>query len=141
MSNSALSSYVILALCAVMVPACELFVVGGRRAQPVVIDRSQGSSVGVVQLWKAELDTHNLTAVTELMRHSTGRPLLAVERHEMRDDLERWYAILKPTPLTIVAIDTVSSIAHRVRMQTREKRAVVFHTLLDQNRWFVTSVE
>lgn len=123
-------------LCAL---GCEVFVIGAKQSPPAVEERSQRSSVGVVRLWMAEIERRNLPAAAELMRHPSGRPLLAAERHEIADDLDRWYHLLKDTPVTVVSIDTLFN-AHRITMQTSRQRRITFTTAPDENLWYVTAV-
>lgn len=125
---------------AVVTTSCELFVIGSQTAAPAVQSRTQRSSSGVAYLWTAEVKQRNLTAATELMRHPSGRPFLAVERHELTDDLDRWYHILRQSDVTVVGVDTLSSAQHRVTLQTPQKRMITISALLEQNLWYVTTV-
>ena len=74
--------------------SCELFVVGTPAKPRIIIERSQRTAPGVVHLFKAELDSGNTTAATELMVSANGRPLLAVEKYELADDLTRWKSVM-----------------------------------------------
>ena len=120
---------------------CELFVIGGGGPRTVVIERNQKSAVGVVHLWKAELDSNNLPAVTELMRHASGRKYLAVERYELADDLERWRMIMSGKPITSTATDTLSPTSLVVRAKVDYIRDVTFSTVSQEGTWYVTSVK
>ena len=124
----------------VAVTGCELFVIGGGGPKTPVIERNQQSALGVVYLWKAELDSNNLTAVTELMRHPTGRQFLAVERYDLADDLDRWRVIMGGKPITSTAVDTLSDNSHTVRAKVDYIRDVTFHTVRQDADWYVTSV-
>ena len=125
---------------AAMMTGCELFVIGGGGPKTPVIERNQQSALGVVYLWKAELDSSNLTAVTELMRHPTGREFLALERYELADDLDRWKVIMGNKPITSTAVDTLSSNSHMVRAKVDYIRDVTFQTIRQDDEWYVTSV-
>ena len=127
-------------LLAVLTTSCELFVIGSQTATATPPGRTQRSSTGVALLWTAEVQQRNLTAATELMRHSSGRPLLAIERHELTDDLDRWHAILRDTDVQVVKVDTLSTTSHRVMMQTSRKRVVTISALNEQNLWYVTAI-
>lgn len=124
-----------------LVTGCELFVIGGGSPRTRVIERNQQSAEGVVYLWKAELDTNNLTAVTELMRHPSGRKFLAVERYELADDLERWRVIMAGKPITSSAVDTLSPTAHTVRAKVDYIRDVTFATIQQDGKWYVANVK
>ncbi|MFN6136477.1 MAG: hypothetical protein ACK475_09450, partial [Bacteroidota bacterium] len=62
-----LHGMIITALFAATVAGCELFVIGSTQRRAPVIERSQRSSAGVVHVFKAEIDSGNTTAATELM--------------------------------------------------------------------------
>jgi len=134
-------SFPALLIASLLLTGCELFVIGGGSPRTRVIERNQQSAEGVVYLWKAELDTNNLTAVTELMRHASGRKFLAVERYELADDLERWRVIMAGKPITSSAVDTVSPTSHTVRAKVDYIRDVTFSTILQDGKWFVTNVK
>lgn len=121
-------------------PSCAVFEVGGGRRDPV-IERNQLSSVGVVYLWKAEIDSNNLTAASELMRHRSGRSLLASERYDLTDDLKRWRTLLQNKPITSAVADTVNDSTHTIRTKMDYIRSVTFSTVKTQGKWWVAKVE
>lgn len=129
----------LIALSALALSGCELFVIGGGRRQEVV-EISQRSSVGVVYLFKAELDSNNTTAATELVVHSSGRKLLAVEKYELRDDMARWQRLLVHKPITGHAIDTVDPSTHVVDATFDRIRHVRFNTKQIDDAWFITRI-
>lgn len=120
---------------------CELFVIGGGSRKPAPIERSQRSAPGVVHLFKAELDSGNTTAATELMLNPMGRPLLAVEKFELADDLQRWKAIMAQKPISETAVDTLSDSTHTVRVTLDYVRTMQFSTLRKQGLWWVTKIQ
>ena len=132
---------IILGLAAMTLTSCELFVIGKRSTPTIAIEKNQKSAVGVVHLWKAELDSNNLTAVTELMRHPTGRRYLAVERYELADDIRHWYNVIGSKPITSTVIDTVSAKQHIVHAKVDYIRDVTFSTVRsDNDLWFVSRI-
>lgn len=124
-----------------LLASCELFVIGGGTRSNTRIERSQRSSVGVAYLFKAELDSSNTTAATELMRHSSGRVLLAVEKFELADDLQRWKTLMATKPITSTVVDTLSDSTHSVRLTLDYLRTLQFSTLRYQNVWWVTKIQ
>jgi hypothetical protein len=130
----------LLVVLTVVLTSCELFEVGASR-RDVIIERNQQSSVGVVYLWKAEIDSSNLTAASELMRHRTGRALLASERYDMTDDLQRWKTLLAGKPITSAVTDTVNDSTHTVHTKMDYIRSVSFSAVRRQGRWWVAKVD
>lgn len=125
---------------ACLATSCELFVVGTPTRSRVVIERSQRSSPGVVHLFKAELDSGNTTAATELMVSSTGRPLLAVEKYELADDLNRWKSVMAGIPISDTRVDTVSQDMHDVTITLDYIRKMKFGTISRDGVWWITRV-
>ncbi|MBI2793067.1 MAG: hypothetical protein HYX66_00270 [Ignavibacteria bacterium] len=123
-----------------LISACELFVIGSSSGRKPV-DRSQKSAEGVVHLWKAELDTGNLQAMTELMLHSSGRSLLAIERYELGDDLEHWRNLIGDKPITSTVSDTLSESSQTVTITVDYIRDVRFWTLNKQGLWYIVNVK
>ena len=144
MSVSPLSNRpIITLLAAAIIPflatGCELFVIG-KSSSEIPIERNQRSALGVVYLWKAELDSSNLTAATELMRHPSGRHYLALERYELADDIRHWQGIIGKKPITSTKIDTVSKTHHVVHTKVDYIKDVTFNTISVGDVWYISTV-
>lgn len=120
--------------------SCELFVVGTPAKPRIIIERSQRTAPGVVHLFKAELDSGNTTAATELMVSANGRPLLAVEKYELADDLTRWKAVMSGLPISDTRTDTVGDDAHEVTITLDYVRKMKFGTVRRDGVWWITRV-
>ncbi len=119
--------------------SCAVFKIGSSNNGPLPIERSQRSSESVIHLWKAELDSNNTRAAAELMVHTTGRPLLALEKYELADDLQRWRKVIS-FPITSSIIDTLSSSQHNVSIVLNYYRKLHFSTQKVQDLWFISRV-
>lgn len=116
---------------------CALFTIGGSPAKPV-IERSQRSSVGVVYLFKAELDSGNADAATDLLAHPSGRMLLAMERYDLTEDVRRLQRLMANKEITSTKTDTLSAVAHNVSVQIDYIRTMTFGTTRLKDAWFIT---
>lgn len=123
------------------VTGCELFVIGGKQRRQRQIERSQRTAPGVVHLFKAELDSGNTTAATELLRNSAGRPLLAIEKYDLADDLVRWKTIMNGKVITETTVDTVSATVRNVRVTIDYIRTMQFTTTTSQDLWWITKIQ
>jgi len=123
-----------------VVAGCELFVLGSSHAPSTRIERSQRSSISVIQLWCDELDSTSTAAATELMLHPSGRQLLALEKHEMVDDLARWKRRLSGKTITSYSTDTTSSVSHSVDVTFDYIRKLRFLAIKKDDLWFVANV-
>lgn len=121
--------------------SCEAFVIGQNASGQAPVERSQKTSVGVAYLFKAELDSNNSNAATDLMLHVSGRKLLAVEKYDLADDLERWKNVMNQKAVTEYKIDTVSADVHVVTLTIEFIRNVNIGTKYDGSAWYITSVK
>lgn len=127
-------------LLSVALSGCALFVIGDAK-RDMQTERSQRSSMGVVYLFKEALDSTNVLAATDLMVHSSGRRLLAVERYEINDDVERWRRMMSGKPITEMRADTLSATNHRVHVTMDYIKHFVFSTVRLDDMWYVSSVQ
>jgi hypothetical protein len=126
---------------ALVATGCELFVVGSAQRRQRQIERSQRTAPGVVHLFKAELDSGNTTAATELLRNASGGALLAIEKFELADDLVRWKTVMAGKAITETSVDTVSATAHNVRIAVDYIRVMQFTTIRSKDLWWITRVQ
>ena len=126
---------------ALVATGCELFVVGSAQRRQRQIERSQRTAPGVVHLFKAELDSGNSTAATELLRNASGRALLAIEKFELADDLVRWKTVMAGKAITETSVDTVSATPHNVRIAVDYSRVMQFTTIRSKDLWWITRVQ
>lgn len=91
-------------------------------------------------MFKAEIDSGNATAATELMVNATGRPLLAVEKYELADDLVRWRSVMAGVEISNTEIDTVSDGFHEVTITLDYIRKMRFGTLRKDDQWWITKI-
>jgi hypothetical protein len=94
-----------------------------------------------VHLFKAELDSGNTTAATELLRNASGSALLAIEKFELADDLVRWKTVMAGKAITETSVDTVSATAHNVRIAVDYIRVMQFTTIRSKDLWWITRVQ
>lgn len=119
---------------------CEVFVIGTQQRRAAPIERSQRTSAGVVHVFKAEIDSGNTTAATELMVNTTGKPLLAVEKYELADDLVRWRSVMAGVPISETQVDTLTDASHEVTITLDYIRKMRFETLRKDGSWWITKI-
>lgn len=125
---------------ALWVSGCALFVIGDSK-QTEVIERSQRSAKAVVYLFKEELDSSNVRAATDLMVHPSGRRLLAVERYEIQDEVERWRRQMTAKPITAMKVDTMNSSSHVVHVTMDYIKHYEIGTVNLDGLWYVAFVK
>lgn len=132
---------ILLVLVCITGTGCAVFVIGDSARHPDIIERSQQTAVGVAHLWKAEIDSGNYTAASELMRKADGTPMLAIERFDLTDELQRWNKRIGGKPITLTRVDTVSSTSRIVTLTIDNLRAVQCSTVQAGDLWFISQVK
>jgi hypothetical protein len=122
----------------IVLTGCELFTIGSRKSQPQEI--SQRSSVGAVYLFKAELDSNNASAATEVLARSNGNPLLAIEKYELFDEMNRIGRLIAKKPITRTRTDTLSTTTQRVRIEFDYVKNMTFTTQKIADAWFIVDI-
>lgn len=117
---------------------CELFTFGSKRAP--VIEISQKSSIGAVLLFKAELDSNNTAAATEILAGKDGTKLLAVEKYEMSDEIARISRIITRKPITRMKTDTLAPDSHRILLELDYLKHITFSTAKIKSQWYITAI-
>jgi hypothetical protein len=122
---------------ALLLGGCELFVIGTKK-EPVV-EVNQNSALGAIYLFKAELDSNNIRAATEVFANPNGKPILAIEKYEMFDELDRIRRLIGSKPITLVETDSLSLSTLRVNMEFDYLRTVKFTTAKISDNWYIIS--
>lgn len=117
---------------------CELFTFGSKRAP--VIEVSQKSSIGAVLLFKAELDSNNTAAATEILAGKDGSKLLALEKYEMSDEIARISRIITRKPITRMKTDTLAPDSHRIHLELDYLKNITFSTARINSQWYITAI-
>jgi hypothetical protein len=74
------------------------------------------------------------------MVSSSGRPLLAVEKYELADDLARWKSVMAGQPISDTKVDTINAESHEVMITLDYVRKMNFSTIRHDGTWWVTKV-
>jgi hypothetical protein len=125
-----------IAFCAV---GCELWVIGTKREKPVEVN--QESALGAIYLFKAELDSNNIPAATQIMARPKGKPYLAVEKYDMYYELERLRRLIGQMPITYVVADSavLTKTSEYFSVQFDYLYTFIFTTEKINNSWYITS--
>lgn len=117
--------------------ACELIVIGTKRQE--IFEINQSSPIGTIFLFKAELDSSNIAAATQLLAHPNGSKYLAYEKYELFDDIARLKNIISNKPVTYIKADTLSNNHCKVTVELDYLKTIQFTTLRFDDKWFITS--
>jgi hypothetical protein len=127
---------IIIIIClAVCAGGCELFVIGTKK-EPVV-EVNQNSALGAVYLFKAELDSNNIRAATEIFANPGGQPILAIDKYEMFDELDRIRRLIGDKPITLVETDSLSLSTLEVNIEFDYLRTLKFTTAKISDNWYI----
>ncbi|GAB1430900.1 hypothetical protein MASR2M18_17340 [Ignavibacteria bacterium] len=137
--NSIFSKIVLCGAAVVLLAGCELFVFGTKRSP--IIEISQKSSLGAVLLFKAELDSNNTMAATEILAGKDGRKLLAIEKRDMVDEIARIGRLISKKPITRLFADTLTPDKHSVLLELNYLKKMTFSTLRINSAWYITDIQ
>ena len=122
----------------ILLAGCDLFTVGSRK--PQMLEISQRSSMGAVYLFKAELDSNNASAATEILARSNGNPLLAIEKYELFDEMSRIGRLIAKKPITLTRTDTLSTTMQRDKIEFDYLKNITFTTQKIADAWFIVDI-
>ncbi len=118
---------------------CELFVISAPKYdKPEVIDISQRTPLGVVYLFKAELDSDNLYGALSVLANSKGNRYLAIERYEMKNEVSRIKRMIANRKITEVKTDTLSAHTFNISLEFDYSKRLNFTTSKISDAWFIT---
>lgn len=117
---------------------CEVFTVGSKR--PAVQEINQRSAVGAVYLFKSELDSNNAPAATEVLARPNGRQLLAIEKYELYDEMNRLGRLIAKKPITLTRTDTISTTLQNVKLEFDYQKKMTFTTQKIADSWFIVDI-
>lgn len=119
--------------------SCEVFVFGVKRTNDPVPTRE--TSVGVVYMFKAELDSGNTQAAARLLLQKNGQQYLAMQRYEMYDEMARLGRVLSKAPITKTSTDTLSRRSQRHIVEFNYRKTISFTTTNVETDWYITDIQ
>jgi len=119
---------------------CELWVIGGGPRQEL-IEINQQSSIGVVYLFKAELDSNNVKGATEVLAQPSGNFYLAIEKYELFDEMKRMARVIGHKEITDFKTDTLSETNHKIIVNFDYITEVSFNASKIRENWYITYFE
>jgi len=120
---------------------CELYVIGNGGNKEKPIDISQNSSIGVVYLFKTELDSNNVRGATQVLAQPQGIYYLAIERYEMFEEMQRMARIIGRKSITGFLTDTLSATNHKIKVNFDYITQVNFTTEKIRENWYITQYQ
>lgn len=120
--------------------SCELFVIKApyrQRAQQVEI--SQRSPLGVVYLFKTELDSNNIFAALSLLATDQGQRYFAYERFEKKYEISRVKRFLQDKQITDVRTDTLSDAKYNFNIELNWTKQMQFSAVKIKDSWYISS--
>ncbi|MCU0428110.1 MAG: hypothetical protein MUF71_21055 [Candidatus Kapabacteria bacterium] len=120
--------------------ACELIVIKDSATKKSVIPRDQTSPQGVVYVFKQEIDSSNVQAAIKLMASDDERPLLAIEKLELQEEIARLGRMIAKKDITLMHVDTLSPVRQRLRTEFGYLRELTFMTVRVDSLWYISKV-
>jgi hypothetical protein len=125
---------------AFLLSACELIVIKNATPKQAVIPTDQTSPQGVVLVFKSEIENANVQGALKLMASEDERPLLAIERRELYEEIARLGRMMAKKDITRVRADTLSPIRQRLRAEFGYLREFTFTTVMIDSVWYISRI-
>ncbi len=123
-----------------LLSSCELITLGGGSLRQRLPDLDQNSAQGVVYLFKTELDSNNVYAALHVLS-SDDRPLLAIEKYDMQEEIARMGRMIAGKKITYMKIDTLSEVKHRIKTEFNYTKELTFTTVKIEDAWFIAAIK
>jgi hypothetical protein len=120
--------------------SCELIVIKETVKTRTVPERDQNSPQGVVFIFKAEIDSNNVQGAIKVMASDDERPLLAVEKLEMQEEIARLGRMISRRDITSLRVDTLSPVRQRLRTEFGYLKELTFTTVRVDSLWFISKI-
>lgn len=124
-------------ICTMMLSSCELIVISSKKNQS--IDISQNTPLGVVYLFKTELDSNNIPGAAQTLASPSGVKYLALEKYELYDEVARIKRMIGSSPVTRIKTDSISSSSFRFNVEFDYLRTMSFTTAKIKENWYIVS--
>lgn len=122
--------------------SCELIVIGTKTdtTLPEVIEYNQKSALGTIYLFKAELDSNNVPAASNMLKKPDGNTYLAIERYERFYDIHRFRRMISSREITDISSVVLSPDRMRYNLEFDFRRKLYFTASKIENTWFITEM-
>lgn len=117
---------------------CEIFVIGHKIEVLPTVNLTQESALGAVYLFKAELDSNNIPAASQILAHKDGSMMSAIERYENYFTVARLKRMLYMRQVTAVEVDTLQSRKFLCNIEYDYMKLVGYQTAQIADRWYIT---
>lgn len=125
-------------ICAMMLSSCELIIISAKR-NTVSIDISQNTPLGVIYLFKTELDSNNIPGAAQTLASPNGAKLLAYDRYELYDEVARIRRLIGSYPVTHIKTDSLSDTSYRFNVEFDYLKTMSFTTEKIKENWYIVS--
>ncbi len=120
--------------------SCEVFTIKAPPAKQFeAVDMTQRTPLGVVYLFKAELDSNNLNGALSVLASPEGEKYLAIDRYEKKYEVARIKRMISRRKITGLRADTVSADTFNFQLEFDWTRQIEFTASLISEKWYITN--
>ena len=128
---------------AIILNSCEIIRIGGNtkvlpEKKIFVTDKIQ--SIGSLNAFKLEADNNNYYAMLDFLSND-GSFLLAADKIELSDEIQRLCRVIKNQELTKNLIDTIGAEKHNITMQINYSKNYRYYLNKIENYWYIYDYE
>lgn len=134
---------IVLIMLMIGLSSCELIVIGTRAniESPVRVEYNQKTALGTIYLFKAELDSNNVPAASQLLIKESGDAYLAIERYEKFYDINRFRRMMLSSEITDIKTEMENSNTIQYKIEFGFRRKLLFTSLKVNNNWFIINMD
>jgi hypothetical protein len=128
---------------AIILNSCEIIRIGGNtkvlsEKKTLVTDKIQ--SIGSLNAFKLEADNNNYYAMLDFLSND-GSFLLAADKIELSDEIQRLCRVIKNQELTKNMIDTIGTEKHNISLQINYTKNYRYYLNKIENYWYIYDYE
>jgi hypothetical protein len=128
-------------LCSLVLASCEMISISSRNRISRSYELNQKTPVGVLLLFKVELDSNNIPAAAQFIARAEGTKLKAIEKYDLYSEIGQLQKIIYMKNVTHIKSDTISKNLQRIQLEFDYTRNVTFNTEKISDNWFIVSIE
>ncbi len=121
----------------IFLSSCELIVISTPKKETRFLDISQSNAFGSILLFKTELDSNNIPAAADILAQDPKKKLLAIDRIDLYNEVDRIGRIISHKNITKFTTDTLSKSLYKINLELNYRKQISFTTTQIDSSWFI----
>lgn len=113
----------------------------GTNVSQTIRASATSSATASFSCFKMELDSNNIDGALRCMAHPSGRPLMAIERRDISEDVARYQRLFAGTSITKLTESVQSESQRELRVEFDYIKRVTVSTQRISGEWFIVGIK